>query len=289
GDVIFNAELKPDGFYTFTLNHPIVRTDAPNLVTAQAWHNETLSENAYKISQLLETESSQPYLFTLHCIPSLGLLTQLQIYWDHHLLQTINTSENEARGYTFSVEGNPSSHTLLEIVGTGNHNASDPIQDISVTSMGQFKLPIDFAVVTESNEHAVFTVNVTTTPAIELDNQKHFNIFYEQSVYQTIIVNDTNTNDNPLTTINLETLFIQLAIEQENRLIEVVQRIEDGLATNVYEIKVSDKAQPMEPITIADVQLSFPGGNGGMEVFARHIAIDEGGAPNAPPSSLDMV
>ncbi|MCS5711748.1 hypothetical protein [Candidatus Berkiella aquae] len=279
GDVIFNAELKPDGFYTFTLNHPIVRTDAPNLAITQEWHNETIAENVYKISQLLETEPNKPYQFTLHYIPSMGLLNQLQIYWDHQLLQTINTSQNEARGYTFSVEGNPGSHTLLEIVGTGSHHVSEFIQDVSVTSMAQFKLPIDFAVVTESNEHAAFTVNVTTTPAIELDNQKHFDIFYEQSVYQTIIVNDTNSNDNPLATINLDTLFKQLAIEQENRLIEVVQRVEDGLATNVYEIKISDKAQPMEPITIADVQLSFPGGNGGMEVFSRHIAIDEGSTP----------
>lgn len=294
GNKIFDAQLKQDGTYLFTLHQPIDRLSAPNLVTDN-WQTVN-EESASKMSQQLQTEPHTPYQFTLHYLPGLeSSFEQLQIYWDNQLLQTIQPSHHDARGYTFSVEGaHHDNHTLLEIVGLGaGSSLSDFIQDISVTSSAQFQLPIDFAVLFTGGDQSIsengFTINVTTTPAIEIDNQKQLDIFYEQSVYQTIIVNDENANANPLTTINLDSLFKQLSIEQDNRVVEVVQRTEDGIATNVYEIKISDKAQPMEPITIADVQLSFPGGNGGMAVFERHIAIDEGSARDALPSPLDMI
>ncbi len=290
---IFDAELKQDGTYYFTLNHPIDRLSAPNLV-GENWQTST-QENSSRMSQQLETEPHTPYQFTLHYLPGLESFEQLLVYWDNQLLQTIQTSQNDARSYTFSVEGSPNdNHTLLEIVGLGGHDLLNHfIEDISVTSSSQFQLPIDFAVQFTGSDQNIsesgFTINVTTTPAIEIDNQQQLDIFYEQSVYQTIIVNDENANTNPLTTINLDSLFKQLSIEQDNRLVEVVQRTEDGVATNVYEIKISDKTQGMEPITIADVQLSFPGGNGGMSVFERHIAIDEGSTPGVLPTFLDIL
>lgn len=297
GKAVFTAEIKPDGYFQFTLNQQIDRATAPNLVREDAWHNET-KDNTSKMSQLLLTEPNMPYQFTLHYAPQDGAqngLHQLQVFWDNQLLQTIQTSHHDARGYTFSVEGSQQGpSTLLEVIGLGAiGQLSDHIQDMTVVSTAQFQLPLDFAIIAQAEElaplQALFTVNITTTPAIELNNDKHFDIFYEQSVYQTIIVNDQNITTDPLATINLDSLFKQLAIEQENRLVEVVQRTEDGMATNVYEIQISDKEQTMEPITIADVQLSFPGGNGGVEVFSRTIAIDEGSAGNALPPLLDMV
>ncbi|MGE3317703.1 MAG: hypothetical protein AB7I18_00235 [Candidatus Berkiella sp.] len=290
---IFDAEIKQDGTYCFTLHHPIDRLSAPNLVT-DIWQTVN-EENTSRLMQQIETQANLPYQFTLHFLPGLkGIFDQLQVYWDHQLLQSIKTSEHDASGYTFSVEGAHGDHTLLEIVGIGGAALlTDYIQNISVASTSQFQLPIDFSVLFTGDDNNVsqsgFTINVTTTPAIEIGNQNHLDIFYEQSVYQSIIVSDENAKDNPLATINLDTLFKQLAIDHDNRLVEVVQRIEDGLGTNVYDIKVSDKAHAMEPITIADVQLSFPGGDGGMAVFERHIAIDEGSTSIVLPPFLDLI
>lgn len=295
GPNVFHVDLKPDGTYFFTLHLPIDRVSAPNLTEQTAWQTDN-ALNSSKMSQLLPTEANMPYQFTLHYLPGVeNVFDQLLIYWDHQLLQTIQTAQNEAKGYSFSVEGSyQDQHTLLEIVGLGGKgHLSDVIQNISVASSAQYQLPIDFSVLINpegtSAAHSAFTVNVTNTPAIELNNQHHFDIFYEQSVYQTIIVNDENAKDNPLTTINLDSLFKQLSIEQDNRLVEVVQRTEDGIATNVYEIKVSDKLQEMAPITIADVQLSFPGGNGGMSVFEKHVAINEGSTIDALPPLIDLI
>jgi len=291
---IFDAEIKQDGTYFFTLHHPIDRLSAPNLVT-DIWQTVN-DENTSRMMQQVQTQANIPYQFTLHYFPGLqNAFEQLQVYWDNQLLQTIKTSEHDARAYTFSVEGaQGAQHTLLEIVGVGGAGLlNDFIQNVSVASTAQFQLPIDFSVLFTGDDGNIsqsgFTINVTTTPAIEIDNQSHLDIFYEQSVYQSIIVSDENAKANPLATINLDTLFKQLSIDQDNRLVEVVQRTEDGMATNVYEIKISDKTQAMEPITIADVQLSFPGGNGGMSVFERHIAIDEGSAGSALPPFLDLV
>lgn len=296
GPNVFHVDLKPDGTYFFTLHHPIDRVSPQNLADENAW--QTAHEiNSSKMSQLLATEPNMPYQFTLHYTPGIEtIFDKLLIYWDHQLLQTIETSLHDPKGYSFSVESSfQDPQTLLEIVGLGGTGLlNDFIQNISVASSAQYQLPIDFSVLInpeqENATQSVFTVNVTNTPAIELNNQHHFDIFYEQSVYQTIIVNDENTNDNPLTTINLDSLFKQLSIEENNRLVEVVQRTEDGIATNVYEIKISDKMQEMAPITIADVQLSFPGGNGGMSVFERHVAINEGNTHDIVfPPIIDII
>lgn len=290
---IFDAEIKQDGTYFFTLHHPIDRLSAPNLVT-DIWQTVN-EESSSRMMQQIETQANIPYQFTLHFLPGMkGIFEQLQVYWDNQLLQTIKTSEHDARGYTFSVEGAQDNHTLLEIVGIGGQALlTDFIQNVSVASTAQFQLPIDFSVLFTDSDNNVtqsgFTINVTTTPAIEIGNQNHLDIFYEQSVYQSIVVSDENAKDNPLATINLDTLFKQLSIDHDNRLVEVVQRIEDGMGTNVYDIKISDKAHAMEPITIADVQLSFPGGDGGMAVFERHIAIDEGSTSTALPPFLDLI
>lgn len=297
GKVVFMTEIKPDGYFQFTLNQQIDRLPAPNIIREEAWHSDT-QENTSTMSQVLPTEPNMPYQFTLHYTPQDGAqsaLHQLQVFWDNQLLQTIQTSHHDARGYTFAVEGSQQGlSTVLQIIGLGAiGELSDHIQDLTVVSTAQFQLPLDFAVIGQATSpepsQAAFTVNVTTTPAIELNNDKHFDIFYEQSVYQTIIVNDQNITTDPLATINLDSLFKQLAIEQQNRVVEVVQRTEDGMATNVYEIQISDKNQLMEPITIADVQLSFPGGNGGIEVFSRTIAIDEGSTSTALPPLLDII
>lgn len=296
GPNVFHVDLKSDGTYFFTLHHPIDRVSAPNLAEQAAWQTD-YDNHSTKMSQSLDTQANMPYQFTLHYTPGMeNVFDQLLIYWDHQLLQTIQTSQHDPKGYSFSVEGSfQDPHTLLEIVGLGGTgHLSDFIQNISVASSAQYQLPIDFSVLinpdSASATHSAFTVNVTNTPAIELNNQNHFDIFYEQSVYQTIIVNDENAMNNPLTTINLDSLFKQLSIEQDNRLVEVVQRIEDGIATNVYEIKVSDKLQEMSPITIADVQLSFPGGNGGMSVFEKHVAINEGSTHDVVlPPLIDLL
>ena len=133
--------------------------------------------------------------------------------------------------------------------------------------------------------HDHFGLNVTSTPSIELSNQQPFDVVFDQAVYQTIIVHGDNATPHPLATINLDTLFNHMSIPSENRTVQVVQREENGLGTNVYEVKISDNTGHYAPITVADVQLGFPGGEGGLNVFQKNVVINEGHGDLIPPLS----
>jgi len=289
GPMVFTAELNNHGGYTFTLHDHIDREAPPNLLPTEYELSlrQTLDDpvpTQISLNHDVITQHNAPYQLALYYKPEAGIseINPIHIYWDNQLLHTLYPTEHEERGYIFSVDGSPEQDmTRLQFVGIPNEDYfKDHFHDISIISMAQHKLPLDIGFSTidalGNTLHNHFTVNVTTTPAIELTNQDPLNVMYDQGVYQTIIVNEENFHNNPLTTINLDTLFNHLAIPTENRLVEIVQREENGLATNVYEVKISDKSEHLEPITVADVQLSFPGGNGGLSVFQRNIFIDEG-------------
>ncbi|MBS0289409.1 MAG: hypothetical protein JSS07_05185 [Proteobacteria bacterium] len=284
---VFTAYLDTKGTYSFTLHNHLDRAAAPNLV------NNTVSEDNIpwaktntSIFQEIDTQPHEPYSITFRYQPIINpesALKETQLFWGGKLLYTFSPSEHAGKGFTFSVEGMPNQDTTkLQFVSEGIDNQFNHIvQNISVTSAAQHKLPISLCYNVLDNEghvsHDQFTVNVTTTPPIELHNTEPFDVIYDEGVYQTIIVQANSLNqDTPLNTINIDNLFKNLAIAAENRLVEVVQRVENGHGTNVYEVQISDKSQSIAPITIADVQLSFPGGDGGLTVFHRNVIIEEG-------------
>jgi hypothetical protein len=283
-NAVFTAHLDKDGSYTFTLHNHLDRTSPPNLVAHDA------------ISQDIHTQPGELYQLTFYHqpIPSEHEINDVQLYWGDQLIYTLpSITSYEGKGYTFSVEAMPGvENTKLLFTSIGNENAAkETIHDVSVVSTAQNKVPIDFSYIVsdeQGNEsHSHFTVNVTTTPPIQVSNHEPFDVIFEHGIYQTIIVNDVNPQHNPLTTINLDNLFNHLAISAENRVVEVVQREENGLGTNVYEVKISDKSQPLVPITVADVQLSFPGGDGGLHVFQKNIFIEEGSGHLLPLLGLE--
>lgn len=292
GSTVFTAQLNDHGGYIFTLHDHLDRVSPPNLLPEnyELELRQTLDDpvpTQISLNHDIPTQHSAPYQLAFYYKPEAGVseINPIHIYWDNQLLHTLYPTEHEEKGYIFSIDGS-SSHdmTRLQFVGIPNDGYfNDHFHDISIISMTQQKLPLDLgfsAIDSQGNSSQNhLTVNVTTTPVIELNNHEHFDVVYDQGVYQTIIVNEENFHNNPMTTINLDTLFNHLAIPTENRLVEVVQREENGLATNVYEVKISDKNEHLEPITVADVQLSFPGGNGGLSVFQRNIMIEEGGNP----------
>lgn len=287
---VFTVYLDQNGAYTFTLHNHIDRAQPPNLLsltkdekTEQAIPDWTfmhdVNKNHFSLFQDIKTHPQDAYHLTFHYQPNLTqeALHDIQVFWGDKLLYTLSAEQSLAKGYTFSVEGMPGEDaTKLQFMTQGTETyLKEAIANVSVTSGAQLKLPIDLSYCVFDNEgnaaHHQFTVNVTTTPPILLSSQEPFDVIYDQAVYQTIIVNEGNQ-----TTINLDNLFKHMAIANENRIVEVVQREENGNATNVYEVKISDKSQGLDPITVADVQLSFPGGDGGLHVFQRHITIQEG-------------
>ncbi|MBS0286980.1 MAG: hypothetical protein JSR17_06775 [Proteobacteria bacterium] len=300
---VFTVYLDQNGAYTFTLHNHIDRAPPANLLTLtkDATTNQAIpdwtfihdtNKTNFSLFQDINTQPHEAYNLTFHFQPNQTQepLQDIQVLWGNKLLYTLS-GEEAAKGYTFSVEGQPEENsTKLQFTSQGSEGyLKDAIANISVTSGAQLKLPIDLSYCIFDNEgnalHHQFTVNVTTTPPIQLTSHEPFDVIYDQAVYQTIIVNEENNQ----ATINLDNLFKNMAISSENRLVEVVQREENGSATNVYEVKISDKSQALDPITVADVQLSFPGGDGGIHVFQRHITIQEGGGDLISPHDPSFV
>ncbi len=299
GIAVFTAYLDPNGAYTFTLHNHIDRATPSNMLeSAQAstWQEDiNLDTNQVTLSQDLKTQPNEAYHLTFHYQPVHNEANNdIQIFWGDKHLFTLTGEQQAAKGYTFSVEGAADDiSTQLKFITQGADNfLENSFTNLSVTSAAQTKLPIDLSYCSYDNEgqpsEHMFTVNVATTPAIQVNNQEPFDIIFDQGVYQTIIIGDElGHHGSHLTTINLDHLFKDMAIPTENRVVEVVQREENGLATNVYEVKISDKTQLHAPITVADVQLSFPGGDGGLGVFQKHISIDGGGL--TPPHDATLI
>jgi len=303
GELVFKARLKHNGQYDFSLFSAIDRArktnliDNPNLdsphaiytesekysdtITIPSWH-KTMIDNKNYISQSVCTRPFETYQLSLYFSANQAQdknMTPIEVYWEDKLLIQLDQSQLSSHSFSFSVAGGKGSTSELKFISDNDNVINSLIKNVSVESRAQNMLPILLAFMIQSSDETLisdFTINVTTTPPLEINNDIPMDIMFEQSVYQTIIVNDDNNIDsNPLTKINLDTLFDTLTISEENRLVEVVQREENGVKTNVYEVMISDKTEINDPITVADVQLSFPGGEGGLPVFLRNIIIDD--------------
>lgn len=304
GDLVFEAKLEQNGQYDFSLFSAIDRAGLTNLInnpnfestqtvytqtketsdrpTIPSWDTKVVDHKNY-ISQTINTNPFETYQFTLYFSANQAQdknMTPVDIYWEDELLMHLDQLKLDSHTFSFSVAGGKDSTSQLKFASDNDNVINHLIKNISVESRAQNMLPILLAFMLQDSagENLIgdFTINVTTTPPLEINNDIPMDIMFEQSVYQTIIVNDDNSaNSNPLTKINLDTLFDTLTIPEENRRVEVVQREENGVKTNVYEVMISDKTEVNDPITVADVQLSFPGGEGGLSVFSRNIIIDD--------------
>ncbi len=285
---VFTVYLDQNGAYTFTLHNPIDRAPPANLLNTNSWTQG--ADNI--VYQEIKTHPLEAYHLSFGHVPSSQVVNPIQVHWGEKLLYTINPDQ-AAKAYAFSVEGGMG-ETKLQFTGLSEENLTHCLSQVSVTSAAQQKLPIDLGYYVLNNDNETtqhqFTVNVTTTPPIQINNQQPVDVIYDQAVYQTIVVSDQNeAHITPTARINLDNLFKNLAIPAENRVVEVVQREENGNATNIYEVKISDKNQNLDPITVADVKLSFPGGEGGLSVFQKHIIIDEGGGGILAPQDSHFI
>lgn len=302
GPIVFQATIDDHGLYNFTLHKPIDHAPQKNLVVNGDFQSDqtTLTETAKgelpgwrriadtrdekterEIQQSLATEPEKPYQCTFYCASHKGHKPQhpLHVYWDDQKLLTIEPEKMQSHAYSFSVLGNPNAQSKLRFKSFDDDLVRNFISNVSVISRAQTTLPIVLAFLFLNDDgHLVsddFSIKVATTPPLELHNDMPIDVRFEDSVYQTIVINEDNKSDLPLTKINLDTLFDNLNLSEGEREITVVQREEGGVGTNVYEVHVTDQHHGFEPIIVADIQLSFPGGDKGLDVFFKNVQIED--------------
>lgn len=304
GTPVFKAELNIDGTYVFTLYDAIDRAPQPNLITNPSFEfTQTVFQDkkrcrvtpgwdlAFHVNeqgrfaeyeQSVNTHMDQLYQVTFYHAAhqaSKKKVYPIEVFWDDKPLMTLQPDISQSHGYTFSVIGNRSNKSSLKFACRDEDIIRNFISNVSVLSRAQTTVPIVLAFIllgsAESSVEGAFKINVTTTPPLELSSDLPIDVMFEQSVYQTIVVTDDNVSLDPFAKINLDSIFSSLNVPEEDRVVQVVQREQDGQPTNVYEVQVSDVHQAFSPITVADVKLSFPGGDQGLTVFFKNIHIDE--------------
>lgn len=300
GPIVFSASIDGQtGQYYFSLHTHIDRAPTANIIQNPHFENKqqlyseagneiaipfwTLENRNDGISlcQTLDTKTNDSYQLSLYYNANQAQdanMSPIDIYWDEEHLIQLSANTHDSHAYTFSVTGHADKQSQLRMIAKNEDVIESLIKNASLESRAQSILPIilGFCALDEAGEQLVgdLTVNVTTTPPLQVNNDIPLDIMFEQSVYQSIVVHDKNTSSNPLTKINLDALFETLTIPTENRQVKVVQLEENGVKTNVYEVMISDKTENQEPITVADVKLSFEGGEGGLAVFLQNINID---------------
>lgn len=307
GDLIFKAIINNTGSYSFILFKPIDRERAPNLIINEnfntnifemdeiidlhnipGWELKHKNSNNQPISELyqkIKTNINEIYQITFYYKNNQieeKNTPPIDVYWNNEHLTRLDSTSMRAKGYTFSVLSNDEKFSQLRFVCADDASIKNLISNISVLSRAQSNIPIILAfslIDIEGMENLMegnFEINITATPSLELNNHLPIDIVLgEKNIYQTIVINDESINNNPLAKINLDSIFEMLNVEKDNRQVQIIQREQDGIPTNFYAIKVSSKDNDFSPITVADLQLSFPGGDAGTTTFFRTVAIDE--------------
>lgn len=303
GPKVFQATLHDDGSYSFELSAPLDHEPPVNLIADpnfdqfaqgylplvnadQGWRSheshlvslaQSDSHHESIVSQSIPVEPGAPYLLQMSVanLPEDG--SALDLIWNDKRVHSFEGNQPTSF-YSIALEGGAQPYSELKLVATdSSQSISECIQHIQLSSMAIQKLPLAFAFqVLEAGQILLaneFTVQVNIEPSIMVHDQPQV-IVYDQTVYQSIVVSEQNQLDSPLATLNLEALFEQLNMDETERLVEVVQLLEeDGHSTHTYEVQIIDKNQPLAPIAVADVQLTFAGGDGGLDVFYKHIQI----------------
>lgn len=296
GPTVFQATIDATGQYHFRLLTHIDREASTNLIlnpnfeniqstyseggpviNIPGWELQHHADHQVELKQSIETDPNHTYQLTLYYSSNQAKsnkMSPVDIYWGEERLIRLEHSKHDSHAYTFSVNGSEQKASHLKFIAESEDVIQSLVKNATLESRAQNLLPIilGFIAIGENGEQGVgdFTINITTTPPLQVSNDMPLDIMFEQNVYQTIIVHDNNTQANPLTKINLDSLFDTLTIPEENRLVEVVQLEDNGVLTNVYEVMISDKTDGgQEPITVADIKLSFPGGEGACPFFFR--------------------
>lgn len=271
GDMVFKASVTDEGTFEFTLFQPLDRASPQNLLSDQ-----TIK---YKISHdfgdhqeigftyQVPTEANHPYQLSFYYSPTDTENHPIDIYWSNQHLYTLSESIAGWTGFNFPIISGMGETSELKFVTKAETSLEALFQNITILDSAQSQLPIPFHFISDG-EVGTFTVNVTTDIPIVAKDEP-FNIVYEQSVYQNIIV-EANKGSTSLTKINLDSLFDSMHIPPEHRQVEVIHR-----DANHYAVHISDSSESIHnPITVADIKLSVEGEDHGLDTFFKYVQFD---------------
>jgi hypothetical protein len=281
---IFSATLNPQkGLYEFELHHPLDRPVPINLMS------RNFKRTNSSLYQDIATKSGKIYELSFYLNPIKSLLAEqgqtlrmnrtisVELWWAGLLIGVIELLSETLKGYHFTLEGHEDSSRLEFILPHNNFlTTQDVAEHLDMATLfpeeqAQIKFELGFQNQLGDTQHFPITLNLEHEVVVS-QSALYTITMDDLSPYKKIVLSDQLIlADTPATTLNIEKIFDQMQIPEPHRHVEIEQLAQ----SNIYEIKISDSSDKFAmPITVADVELKFDGGNAGLEMLMKHLTID---------------
>ncbi len=280
-ETVFSAKIESKGLYDFELHHPIDRPMQTNLMSGNFKRTKS------SLYQDIKTKAGKIYDFSFYFKPIKDVLTvqalplnqplTVELWWAGLLIGVIQLLGETLKGYHFTLEGQED-NTRLELKLADNHvlttqHLADHLDMASMVPEEQTQMRFDLGFENQLGAQNQFPITLNLEHELIVSQGAPYTITMDDlSPYKKIVLSDSLVFDEtPATTLNLEKIFEQMQIPESHRQVDIEQLAN----SNVYEVKISDNTDKFNaPITVADVELKFDGGNGGLEMLYKYLAID---------------
>lgn len=272
---IFSAKLADKGLYDFELHHSIDRPTHANMLA----HNFKRTHSS--LYQDIETKEGKIYELSFYFKPIQALqinqFATVELWWAGIMIGVIQLLSETLKGYHFSLEGQQDlsrlefklpSDTVLDTQQLANHL---DMATIAPEEQAQIKLELGFE--DTQGQALQFPITLNLEHEVVVSQAAPYLITMDDlSPYKKIVLAEQFVlHDSPIATLNIEKIFDQLQIPESHRHVDIEQLAN----SNIYEIKISDSSDKLGmPITVADVELKFDGGNAGLETLFKYLTID---------------
>lgn len=280
-NTVLTAKIDKKGLYDFELYQPIDRPMPTNLMS------QNFKRTNSSLYQDIVTKSGKIYEFSFYFKPIKDILSaqslplnntlSVEIWWAGLLIGVVYLMSETLKGYHFTLEGQKD-NTRLELKLIDNTELStqqlaDHLDMATLVPEEQAQIRFELGFEQQPGVQNQFPITLNLEHEVLVHQAASYTITLDDlSPYKKIVLSESAIfGDNPATTLNLEKIFEHMQIPDSHRQVDI-QQLEDS---NVYEVKISDKTDKFaEPITVADVELKFDGGNAGLEALARYLSID---------------
>jgi hypothetical protein len=279
--IIFSAKLEPKGLYDFELHHPIDRPAQANLMSGNFKRTQT------SLYQDIPTKSGKIYEFSFYFKPIKDILTaqalplnqtlSVELWWAGLLIGIIQLMGETLKGYHFTLEGQED-QSRLELKLSDNHvlttqHLAEHLDMATLVPEEQTQVRFELGFENQLGSQHQFPITLNLDHEVLVSRAAPYTITMDDlSPYKKIVLSDNIVfDDAPSTTLSLEKIFDHMQIPEPNRYVDIKQ-LE---STNIYEVKISDKTDQLaEPITVADIELKFQGGDTGIETLYKYLTVD---------------
>lgn len=280
-NTVLTAKIDKKGLYDFELHQPIDRPVQANLMSSNFKRTQS------SLYQDIATKSGKIYEFSFYFKPikdifsaqtlPLNKTLSVELWWAGLLIGIIQLMSETLKGYHFTLEGQED-NTRLELKLSDNtelttQHLADHLDMATLIPEEQAQIRFELGFEQQPGVQHQFPITLNLEHEVLVNQAAPYTITLDDlSPYKKIVLSESTVlGDTPTTILNLEKIFEHMQIPDSHRHVDI-QQIENS---NIYEVKISDKTDKFaEPITVADIELKFDGGNSGIETLARYLNID---------------